>query len=375
MITSPSSAAGCTTAPTCSTSWPRACKPRPRVISGISDRNLDCRDQSRRRGGLRPLRPGPRRQVARRQSPAWPRTGTACRPSTTSRPSTRSRCARPPPSRAASPPSGATIRRHHPAQDHRDQGLSLTSDGTRHGLHAALVQPQDVQSLLNRKLEAGLAPAPVQDTHAVLRRALNQALRWGSVPGNVASPVAPPRVERRQVNPLTPDPARDFLAVVGCDRLEALYSVAPAVGLRKGEASGLRWEGIDLDAGLSRLRAALQRIGGMFQPVEPKTAKSRRTIALPESAVAASRAHRARQLQERRLAGSRRPESGLVFTLTVGTPPDGATSTGNSRSHWGGRACHTYGSTTCDTPAPPSCWHRVFTRESRWTFSGTARSA
>ena len=158
--------------------------------------------------------------------------------------------------------------------------------------------------------------------HAVLRRALGQALKWGLVARNVATLVDPPRVQRREVQPLGPDQARAILAAVQGDRLEALYSVALAVGLRRGEALGLRWTDVEFDAGALAVRAALQRVNGKLQLVQPKTARSRRTIALPQSVIVALHRHRVRQLQERLLAGQRWHDTGFVFTTTLGTPLD-----------------------------------------------------
>jgi len=110
-------------------------------------------------------------------------------------------------------------------------------------------------------------------------------------------------------------------------RLEALYTIAITVGLRQGEALGLRWQDVDLDAGSLRVRHSLQRIEGRLQLVEPKTERSRRTVSLPGVVVSALREHRVRQLQERLLAGSRWQESDYVFTSTIGTPLDGVTVT------------------------------------------------
>src|SRR5262249_9049812 len=45
----------------------------------------------------------------------------------------------------------------------------------------------DVQTLINRLLEAGLAPRTVQYAHALLRAALNKAVKWGLVGRNVAT--------------------------------------------------------------------------------------------------------------------------------------------------------------------------------------------
>ena len=186
----------------------------------------------------------------------------------------------------------------------------------------AKLSPSDIQPFLNDKLAEGLSPRTVRYLHAVLRRALGQALKRGLVPRNVATLVNLPKAQRPEVEPFTPDQARSFLAAIHGDRLEALYSVALSVGLRQGEALGLRWEDVDLDTGTITVRKALQRLNGVFELVEPKTARSRRTIALPQTAVTALRVHRTRQLQERLLAGSKWCENGLVFTNTFGTPID-----------------------------------------------------
>ena len=179
--------------------------------------------------------------------------------------------------------------------------------------------PQHVQNLLNLRLAGGLSPRTVQYIHAVLRRALGQAVRWGLVPRNVATLVDPPRVYQPEVEPMNPDQARAFLDAVRGHRLEALYSVAIALGLRQGETLGLHWRDVDLDERTLRVRVARQRIAGMVQFVEPKSARSRRVIAMPEVTVSALRAHKVRQLEERLQAGEHWHDIGLVFTSTIGT--------------------------------------------------------
>jgi integrase len=184
----------------------------------------------------------------------------------------------------------------------------------------AKLTPLDVQTMMGRKLEAGLSPRRVQMMRAVLRKALGQAVKWGLVGRNVATLVDPPRVQYPEIRPLTPEQAKTLLEAARGDRLEALYSVALAIGLRQGEALALKWDAVDLDAGMLYVGATLQFINGAFQFVEPKTARSRRTVRLPRFAVDALRAHKIRQLEERLLMGSRWQEHGLVFTTSVGTP-------------------------------------------------------
>jgi integrase len=184
------------------------------------------------------------------------------------------------------------------------------------------VTPDRVQQLLNEKRAAGLSARSVAYIRTVLRIALTQAEKWAMVSRNVAALADSPRVERHKVRPLSPDQAREFLATVRGDRLEALYTVALALGLRKGEALGLLWEDVELDAGSVTIRHQLQRVSGRKELVATKTQESNRAIALPPAVVDALRTHRIRQLEERLLAGERWRDSGHVFTSSVGTPLD-----------------------------------------------------
>lgn len=197
----------------------------------------------------------------------------------------------------------------------------LTPALGRHQL--AKLTPQHVQAMLNEMGERGLAPRTILTTRAILRKALNQALKWGLVSRNVATLVDPPRIERYEITTLDPEQARRFLDAVRDDRLQALYAVALALGLRQGEALGLRWRDIDLDAGTLQVCVALQHVrGAPARLVEPKTRQSRRTLPLPAPIALQLRAHRTRQLRDRLLAGERwhGEEWGLVFTNSFGGP-------------------------------------------------------
>lgn len=185
------------------------------------------------------------------------------------------------------------------------------------------LSPLHIQALLNQKLAQGLAPKTVRYIRGTLRTALNQATRWGFIARNPADAVDGPKVERFEIRPLTPDEARKFLVAIRGDRLEALYSVALTMGLRQGEALGLRWQDVDLEMGYLRISKQLQRIEGKFELVEPKTHRSRRTLALPASIVTALRGHQNRQLEERRATGKPWENPDLVFTTQHGRPLDG----------------------------------------------------
>lgn len=188
----------------------------------------------------------------------------------------------------------------------------------------AKLTPGDTQSLMNRKLKDGLAPASVRKMHAVIRRALEVAYKWELVPRNVATLAVPPRVKHFEVKPLSQEQTTAFLEAVKADRLEALYIIAVALGLRRGEALALRWEDIDLESGTLRVSHTLQNLhGGGWTLAEPKSRNSRRTLGLPKFALAAIRDHRKRQLEEKILAGPQWQDHGFVFTTPAGTPLDG----------------------------------------------------
>jgi integrase len=150
--------------------------------------------------------------------------------------------------------------------------------------------------------------------HAVLRSALSDAQRLQLVSINAATMVKVPKPPTRTIAPLDVDQAITFLDAAGKHRLGALFSVALACGLRLGEATGLKWDDVDLANGDLRIRQQLQVVNKRLVLQELKTEKSRRTLALPLVCVEALRTYRKRQLEQRLKAGADWVETGLVFT-------------------------------------------------------------
>jgi integrase len=179
-----------------------------------------------------------------------------------------------------------------------------------------------IQSLYAAKLRDGLKPSSVRYIHAVLHRALEQAVRFNLIPFNPAARVDPPKIRQEEITPLDAEQARKFLHAARDDRFEALYVLSLTTGLRMGEALGLRWSDVDLDAGTLRVNRQVQRMrgGGGLVFSEPKNA-SRRTLELPQRAVEALRSHRKKQAEEK-LRTADYADSGLMFATGKGTPID-----------------------------------------------------
>lgn len=179
-----------------------------------------------------------------------------------------------------------------------------------------------------------LAANTIHQTHRILSRALKVAVQRKKLRTNPAgsdSMDAPARTEH-DIKPMTSDEVDAVMAAARGTWNAARWSVALAVGLRQGEALGLRWEDVDLDAGTISIRQTLMRLKGQGIVFgTPKSAKSRRTFPVPSSLLAALKAHRIEQNAKRLEVGSHWTDSGLVFTLEDGRPLDPSVDAGRWR--------------------------------------------
>jgi integrase len=185
------------------------------------------------------------------------------------------------------------------------------------------LQPEHLETFYRVSLEGGMAASSVLQMHHIISRSLKIAHRRGRVGRNVATLVDAPSVTREEIEPLSASDARAILGYSREQRNSARWGVALSLGLRQGEALGLQWADIDFDKGLLRVRRALQRIEGQgLTLVPPKSRAGTRTIVLPAPLVSQLKEHRARQHQERLLAGSTWQDGDFVFATPIGTPVD-----------------------------------------------------
>lgn len=181
---------------------------------------------------------------------------------------------------------------------------------------------REVRLYLDSLGRAGRGVRTIRYVHATLRAALEDAVREELIEKNVAKLVRPPSAPRADRHPLTVDEVKVLFRQTRKDRLHALLVVIALLGLRRSEVLGLRWEDVDLDAGTLTVNQGLHRVGGQLQVMPTKTARSRRTLPLPEVVVEVLREHRDRQEKERVDLAEQWPSSGFVFTTPIGTPID-----------------------------------------------------
>ena len=161
----------------------------------------------------------------------------------------------------------------------------------------------------------------VQYLHAVLRNALQHAVREELVQRNVAKLVQVQTPRYRVGRGLSVAEGKKLLDDVRDDRLSAAYVLALYLGLRRGELLGAPLGRTSPGTGTLDLRTALQRVNGELTLTAPKTRRSERPLPLPpclstHSAGTVSAGGRARS------RGEQWQETGLVFTTRRGTPID-----------------------------------------------------
>lgn len=179
--------------------------------------------------------------------------------------------------------------------------------------------------LANGRLQGkgALSPATVRRVHATLHRALKDAVRWQRLTVNPVDAADPPRGQskQRELPAWNAEQLAGFLSFVRNDRLFALWRLLAMTGCRRGEALGLSWDDLDVEAATLTIRRALVPLGATVIVSEPKTARGRRRIALDPATIEALKGHAARQADEQSACDAW-SETGYIFTTEAGQPLD-----------------------------------------------------
>lgn len=165
--------------------------------------------------------------------------------------------------------------------------------------------------------QAGVRASMRRKAIEVLRSALNHAVALGLCPNNVARRASVPPKGNPPPCWLELRAARAVLDDVRGHALECAYVLAICLGLRRGEIAGLTWGDVDLRQRKLSVRWNRTEYEGGTRLTAPKTAASRRTLALSETVVKALRKQRSRKLlKARRTATSLRADDAVLTTRT-----------------------------------------------------------
>ena len=183
------------------------------------------------------------------------------------------------------------------------------------------VSPVDVQGLCDRALAEGFAPATVHLIHAVIQKALAQAVTWQLVPRNAAAHVELPRIPQRTIAVLDRAAVRRLFETNESQPVYPLLVLAVLGGLRRGELLGLRWEDVDFDRDCVIVRRSLTPVRGQGLVLGPTKTHQERRVDLGPLGLEALRQRWARRIAQQHHAAGDESGRGLVFANDVGKPP------------------------------------------------------
>ena len=199
--------------------------------------------------------------------------------------------------------------------------------------------PEHLEALYRRMVDGGARPATAHQVHRTVRAALSEAVRRGHVARNVAQLARAPRIVPEPVEPLSVAEVQQLLTTAREVRNGARWALALALGLRQGEALGLRWSDVDLETRSLRIRSTRLRpsyehgCGGMCGKTPgrcperlqrndligpTKSLAGYRVIGLPAALVTLLEQHRVAQASERHRAGERWVDGGWLFASEIG---------------------------------------------------------
>ena len=181
--------------------------------------------------------------------------------------------------------------------------------------------PAHVNAMTAAIIAAGLNPYSANYARSVLRTALNDAVRQGTLVRNAAALADPRRVVERSVSPMRPEDAQAIIASFQGHPLEALVAAGVWTGLRMGELLALTWDRVDLERGDLSVTQSLSRVHGVTEIWTTKTRGSVRAVPIAEPLRLVLAAHRERQAAQRGPAADwDRSWGDLVFCKRDGQP-------------------------------------------------------
>jgi integrase len=166
-----------------------------------------------------------------------------------------------------------------------------------------------------------LSAATVRQVHAILRRALEQGVRWGWISSNPAAMASAPRVRAQHLHP--PDPGEVIRLIEAATEYDPDFGcyllLAATTGSRRGELCGLQWRDLEPDAGtLTISRAVVEAANSKLVAKGTKTHSSRR-IALDHRTSEVLEGHRKRCEGRAQVCGTSLKPDAYVFS----PDPDG----------------------------------------------------
>ncbi len=183
------------------------------------------------------------------------------------------------------------------------------------------VKAEHLQKCYTDWLNRGLSTGTVRYHHAVLHKALQTALKWGLVARNVADSVDMPRPKRREMQTWNETELAQFLEAAKGSQYYQLFFLALFTGMRRSELLALRWADVDLILGQIYVNRGLHHLkDGTYVFTQPKSARSRRKIALSPSAIRVLRDYYETRQMDASMMDLHLADDALIFSTFDGKP-------------------------------------------------------
>ncbi|MBM2711678.1 site-specific integrase [Mesorhizobium caraganae] len=162
--------------------------------------------------------------------------------------------------------------------------------------------------------KGGLAPQTIQHVHRLLSQILSSAVKARKLRQSPMEAVqTTPKVRREEIQVLDDAELKALLAHLKGRSIYMPVLMAASTGMRRGEVLALRWKDIDLDRATLQVVQVVEETKAGIAIKEPKTDRSRRTIALPARLVVELRRHRKDLAEHRLKLGLGKDEKDLAF--------------------------------------------------------------
>lgn len=182
----------------------------------------------------------------------------------------------------------------------------------------ANVTAEELDAFYRALAKTGLAASTIKQTHAVLRRAFETAVRWKWISYNPVRDARPPRMAAKEPIPVPVEVIPRLIEGAAESNLDlaACIAVAADTGARRGELCALRWNRVDLVAGKARIERSIAEDGAAAFEKDTKN-HQHRTITLSSQCVAVLREHRARTEERATACGVELASDAFVFSGSV----------------------------------------------------------
>ena len=144
----------------------------------------------------------------------------------------------------------------------------------------AELTPLRIQGYLYEKMNQGLSPNTVIKHYVMLTTALGMAVRLEMLERSPMDRVTPPKKKEARFSFYSPEQLQLLFSAVSGTMMELPVKLAAYLGLRRSEICGLRWENVDLEAGLLSIREVRTEVGGSVVLKSPKTRTSARRLGI-----------------------------------------------------------------------------------------------